>query len=224
MFKLSALVGILLAAPSVFADLKCASLTPQGFKNNHVKAYFYGFQGYTAPTLPANTSVGTPWTLSNHNTSTGATLHVKTCNSTSLSTPGTQIHPSTQSSCGHGGCYTQFTNYIQLLNPSTGHCLTALNYNASLSATGFKPCNTDPKNLAQLWETDQQVDYPLGGNVGNPSSYGTVEFSNIEVANTPDYPPDPPFLAWALSGDLRGVQVKQFGYTQDGVLAELLQA
>ena len=111
----------------------------------------------------------------------------------------------------------------RIINPSTGHCLTALSYNATRTQTGFTTCSTNPSNLAQLWQTDQQVTYPLGGSISNPSSYGSVDFNIVEVANTAGFPPDPPYLAWALSADFRGIEVKQFGYTQDGVLAELLQ-
>ena len=183
---------------------------PQYFKGS---LDFLTQDGYSAPTLPANASVGNHWQLSN-TTSKGATFYVKACNSTSLGVSSPQV----QSSCSHSGCYHAYTNYVQLINPSTGHCLTSLNYKAAASKLGFKTCDAAATNFYQLFETDQQVLYTMGYQA--LTSYGDVDFNPINLGQ----PPDPPFQAWTLDESYKSIELIQYDYTQDGLFAVLEQA
>ena len=166
--------------------------------------------GYSAPTLPANASVGPTWQLSNKTTSTGATFKLKTCNSTSLG-----LSPSVQSSCSHSGCYHTYTDYVQIINPYTGHCLTTLNYKANATKLGFQACDAAATTMYQLFETDQQVLYTLG--YQQLTSYGNVDFNPINLGQ----PPDPPFQAWTLANNYKDIELILYDYTQAGLFAVL---
>lgn len=86
---------------------------------------------------------------------------------------------------------------------------------------GFKPCNASATTPYQLFETDQQVQYSMG--YQTLESYGEVDLNPIN-AGPGQEPSGPTFQAWTLSSNYEDIEIIEYMYTQDGLLAQLVQA
>ncbi|KAF2724950.1 hypothetical protein K431DRAFT_300361 [Polychaeton citri CBS 116435] len=224
----------LLAATAAIAkaDLVCQDWTPYNFTGPDGRIHFFGNNptndpaegpNFDAPTLPTNALSGQGaariWKLPKSNKTEGVVFNIKTCNSTSLGF-STQV----QSSCGRSGCYHDYQHNIQVINPHTGRCLTALPYvdvnGTATSTASFKTCNKDPKDLSQIWFSNQQVVWPCCSYNGNPiSSYGPTFYAKYGNGSSSLFP------ALSLSrSDNRTIQLVMDEYNQVGLGASILSA
>lgn len=192
----TALLGLADALPSPTNSptpaVSCTSYTPIGWKRGNAKINYYNnvgtlsiprLQGLTtsqnpnsnpangagfqAPTLPANAtfSLMGKFRLAKGNKGFPFTFAACNVNSLGLTTN------TTQSSCSHAGCYTTYTNYVQVHDPA-GRCLTVTTYNTSTSGLSFRQCDPIPQTKAQYFQTTQQVLYSMG--YSDLQSYGAV--------------------------------------------------
>ncbi|KAF2166314.1 hypothetical protein M409DRAFT_23504 [Zasmidium cellare ATCC 36951] len=203
------------------ADVSCKEFVPYGFKSNKLHVSFYdnnptdvpyNGRGFHAPTLPANTTVHDNYFyLSNK---TAVAFSAFACNVTSLGLTTNQ----TQSSCSHGGCYTTYSNYVQIRRPENGDCLTNPNLNTNGSLMLFKPCDQEPTTTAQFFQATQQILYDNSRK--KVTNVGVVDFENVQRSND-----EGSFFAWALTRkDNRTVETVLADYTQAGLSANLYQA
>lgn len=174
-------------------SVSCTSYKPIGWNSGNAKINYYNnvgtpsiprLQGLTtsqnpnnnpangaglqAPTLPANAtfSLMGQFRLAKGK-SKGFPFTFAACNVSSLElTTNT-----TQSSCSHSGCYTTYTNHVQVHDP-VGRCLTVTTYNTSTSGLSFRQCDPSPQTKAQYFQATQQVLYSMG--YSDLQSYGAV--------------------------------------------------
>ena len=102
---------------------------------------------------------------------TGTAFHFETCSSKSLNFSSSAV----TDDCFDTGCQKYYYNDIRIINPTTGHCLTARPTGNGFSALTPEPCNGNPTTTAQIFQTLQYVFYTpfYGERVG----YGDVRIS-----------------------------------------------
>ncbi|CAK4032752.1 Hypothetical predicted protein [Lecanosticta acicola] len=209
------------------ATVSCTNYAPIGWKDGRAKINFYDNNpdnvpyngpGFEAPTLPANATIWPfqSFTLAPQLPFDGYPFTFSACNVSSLAVTTN----TTQSSCSHTGCYTTYTNYVQV-HDFFDRCLTITNYNATASGLHFQHCDENPSNKAQYFVTTQQVLYSFG--MSQVLSYGTVDFSDAQNFGYQYQELYGPPLAWDLSRwDNKTIQTVQAGTTQIGLSASLI--
>ena len=196
------ILGAVAAASAVFASpilerdpsnatAQCYPYKPFGFSGSRGKLYFYSDgdqpQPSTALTLPANATI-TPNNylyLANHNISTsiGETFHFEACN---LGTPlnlGTNYTETPLSDgCRYNMCQTVYANFIRIINPASGHCLTSLHYaqpKKQFTSFRFTPCEANPTTFEQFFMAQQEYTEYFDDQGTTGYAYGPVVINNV---------------------------------------------
>jgi hypothetical protein len=126
------------------------------------------------------------------------------------------ISPNEDDECADFGCVKSYTDYIHVINPRTGHCLTTQNYLAPRSKLVFQACDPAPTNFSQLFQASQVVNYDHGFH--HITSYSEVDLDPIQLSYDTD-----PFQAWILAKDNKTIEVELYQYTQHGYFATLIK-
>ncbi|KAF2090764.1 hypothetical protein K490DRAFT_53718 [Saccharata proteae CBS 121410] len=141
--------ALLLLTNCVFSALAANGTCPTFVAKNSISStyrvnfYANGLSAYQAPpALPANITAGTPSKLAQPG-HPGAEFTITNCSST------------TQSSCTHGSCYTNYITTAQVTHHDL--CLTASSRNTNATFS-FLPCNVSTPDT-QLFALSQYVNY-----------------------------------------------------------------
>ena len=150
-------------------------------------------------------SATNPWTMGKK-TDAGVIFNLKKCNSTSL-----KLKSSNKVTCNNDGtgCFKDYYDYVQVIHPSTGHCLTNLHYTANYSTTAFQTCDTNPKTPYQLWLVDRLIflEEECCFSPGPPTDWNPYYTSMVPLLwDKRDAP------SWAYANDNKTVTLLRYSY------------
>lgn len=138
-----------------------------------LQAYFPGGSNLVA-NVTASTPLHTAGSKAPPPTSYGNALDFYACNSTSLN-----LMSSTTTGCGDEVCTRHYYDYVQGVNPVTGHCMM-WDHPETPSNISFKACDKALTTYAQPWSMEQDID--LGSKGTAPTGYTTPYILQLAIA------------------------------------------
>lgn len=151
-------------------------------------------------------SATSPWTFAKQSEA-GVIFNLKTCNSTSLNKKS-----SVTVTCNNDGtgCFKDYIDYVQIIHPSTGHCLTNQHYSANYSLAVWQPCNPNPTTLYQLWVSDR------GLILEEECCFSPGPVADWNACCTSMIPPYKPtgdnYFSWLYTNDNKTVALERYSY------------
>ena len=129
--------------------------------------------------------------------SSGTQFQFESCNSTTLGLKSSVFF----AGCNHSGCQSYYFNYIRIINPQTGHCLTGHALGKSnISELVPQNCNASPKNASQLFLASQEQTGP--NDPGASAIYGAAYVYPYDALGPYSSPSSQyPYNSWYLATD-----------------------
>ena len=106
--------------------------------------------------VPTTNALAANPVILNTNNPAGTTFHFQSCTSSSL---GFGPHNTGDDyECDAAGCERDYYNYIRIINPTSGNCLTTKPAANGYTELYFTKCNANPTTTSQIFQAFQAVE------------------------------------------------------------------